>query len=222
MGPPDPPPPPGPPVDKHIPLVCARVPRCEGFRGPLPVPQALGLQPCTLVLDVCLFRKEWFPGLDHMDIYDNVVLLPEMIDKECLDPGEAIEVCPEPRQSAHSTAHVPISPRHNMRRLAAHFPEHSLWGSPPPPPHHQMHLVNSTGNSPSLGQPTPGVVKQDKSSGGSVDTTKTCSDPRRVRMCKGQRPIGTAKGKRPNTEALCHPPPPLAYYREFRGRHGCL
>ena len=28
-----------------------------------------------------------------------------------------------------------------------------------------MHLVNSTGNSPSPGQPTPGVVKQDKSSG---------------------------------------------------------
>ena len=27
-------------------------------------------------------------------------------------------------------------------------------------------------------------------------------------MCKGERPIGTAKGKQPNTEALCHPPPP--------------
>ena len=33
-----------------------------------------------------------------------------------------------------------------------------------------MHLVNGTGNSPSPGRPTPGVVKQDKSSGGSVDT----------------------------------------------------
>ena len=38
----------------------------------------------------------------------------------------------------------------------------------PPPPHPGlgvciwMHLVNGTGNSPSLGQPTPGVVKQDK------------------------------------------------------------
>ena len=38
-----------------------------------------------------------------------------------------------------------------------------------------MHLVNGTGNSPSLGRPTPGAVKQDKSSGGSVDTTKTRS-----------------------------------------------
>ena len=35
-----------------------------------------------------------------------------------------------------------------------------------------MHLHNGTGNSPSPGQPTPGVVKQDKSSGGSADTTK--------------------------------------------------
>ena len=31
-----------------------------------------------------------------------------------------------------------------------------------------MPLVNGTGHSPSLGQPTPGVVKQGKSSGGSV------------------------------------------------------
>ena len=50
----------------------------------------------------------------------------------------------------------------------------------------------------------PGVVKQDKS----VDTTKTRSDPQRVRMSSGERPIGAAKGKQPNTESLCHPPPP--------------
>ena len=70
---------------------------------------------------------------------------------------------------------------------------------PPPPP---------TGNSPSPGQPTPGVVKHDKSSRGSVDTTKTRSGPQRVRMCSGERPIGAAKGKQPNTEALCQTPPP--------------
>ena len=69
-----------------------------------------------------------------------------------------------------------------------------------------MHLVNGTGNSPSLGQPTPGVVKQDKSSGGSVDTTKTHSGPQRVRMSSGKRPIGAAKGKQSDTEALCQPP----------------
>ena len=79
-----------------------------------------------------------------------------------------------------------------------------LSGEPPPP------LVNGTRNSPSPGQPTPGVVKQDKSSGGSVDTTKTRSGPQRVRMSSGERPIGAAKGKQPNTEALCQPPlPPL-------------
>ena len=57
------------------------------------------------------------------------------------------------------------------------------------------------------GTADPGVVKQDKSSGGSVDTTKTRSDPQRVRMSSGERPIGAAKGKQPDTEALCETPP---------------
>ena len=70
-----------------------------------------------------------------------------------------------------------------------------------------MHLVNGTGNSPSPGQPSLGVVKQDKSSRGSVDTTKTRSGPQRVRMSSGERPTG-AKGKQSDTEALCQPPPP--------------
>ena len=39
---------------------------------------------------------------------------------------------------------------------------------------------------PSPGRPTPGVVKQDKSSEGSVDTTKTRSGPQRVRMSSGE------------------------------------
>ena len=61
---------------------------------------------------------------------------------------------------------------------------------------------------PSPGRPTPGLVKQDKSSGGSVDTTKTRSGPQRVRMSSGERPIGAAKGKQSDTEALCQTPPP--------------
>ena len=72
-----------------------------------------------------------------------------------------------------------------------------------------MHLVNGTGNSPSPGQPTPRVVKQDKSSGGSVDTTNTRLGPQRVRMSSGERPIGAAKGEQSDTEALCQPPAPL-------------
>ena len=69
-----------------------------------------------------------------------------------------------------------------------------------------MHLVNGMGQQPVSGTADPGVVKQDKSSRGSVDTTKTRSDPQRVRMSCGERPIGAAKGKQPDTEALCHPP----------------
>ena len=68
-----------------------------------------------------------------------------------------------------------------------------------------MHLHNGTGNSPSPGRPTPGVVKQDQSSGGSADTTKTRSGPQRVRMSDGERPIGAAKGKQ--TSSLVPPPP---------------
>ena len=60
---------------------------------------------------------------------------------------------------------------------------------------------------PSPGRPTPGVVTQDMSSGGSVDTTNTRSGPQRVRMCSGERPMGAAKGTQSVTEALCQPPP---------------
>ena len=66
-----------------------------------------------------------------------------------------------------------------------------------------MPLVNGGGGSP--GQPTPGVVEQDKSSRGSVDTTKTRSGPQRVIMSSGERPMGAAKGKQTNTMALCQP-----------------
>ena len=72
---------------------------------------------------------------------------------------------------------------------------------PPTPPGVQQ---------PICGTADPGVVKQDKSSRGSVDTTKTRSDPQRVTMSSGERPIGTAKGKQPDTEALCQPPPPVS------------
>ena len=41
---------------------------------------------------------------------------------------------------------------------------------------------------------------------GPVDKTKTCLDPQRVRMCKGERPIGAAKGKQTDTMASCQPP----------------
>ena len=43
-------------------------------------------------------------------------------------------------------------------------------------------------------QDPPPPLKRDKSSRGSVDTTKTRSGPQRVRMCKDERPIGGSKG----------------------------
>ena len=63
------------------------------------------------------------------------------------------------------------------------------------------------GQQPVPGTADPGVVKQDKSSRGSVDTTKTRSGPQRVRMSSGERPIGAAKGKQSDTEASCQTPP---------------
>ena len=68
---------------------------------------------------------------------------------------------------------------------------------------------------PISGTADPGVVKQDKSSRGSVDTTKTRSDPQRVRTSSGERPIGAAKGKQSDTEALCQPPPPPSVSNEW-------
>ena len=105
-------------------------------------------------------------------------------------------------------------------------PERAFWTPPPPALKSVLESANprmdsegasgcpwstARATAPSPGQPTPGVVKQDKSSGGSVDTTKTRSGPQRVRMCSGKRPIGGAKGKQSDTEALCHPPPPHAH-----------
>ena len=69
----------------------------------------------------------------------------------------------------------------------------------PPPPQHGQQPVSGTAN--------PGVVKQDKSSRGSVDTTKTRSGLQRVRMSSGERPMGAAKGKQSDTEALCQTSP---------------
>ena len=63
------------------------------------------------------------------------------------------------------------------------------------------------GQQPVSGTADPGIVKQGKSSRGSVDTTKTRSGPQRVRMSSGERPIGAAKGKQSDTEALCQTPP---------------
>ena len=92
---------------------------------------------------------------------------------------------------------------------------------PPPPPQSVLESANPAwtrsvhldapgqrhGQQAVSGTADPGVVKQDKSSRGSVDTTKTGSGPQRVRMSSGERPMGAAKGKQSDTEALCQSPP---------------
>ena len=75
------------------------------------------------------------------------------------------------------------------------------------------------GQQPVSGTAGPGVVKQDKSSRASVDTTKTRSGPQRVRMSSGERPIGAAKGKQSDTEALCQTPPSLPSDVRFHFSH---
>ena len=60
------------------------------------------------------------------------------------------------------------------------------------------------GQQPVSGTADPGVVKQDKSSRGSVDTTKTPLDPERVGMYSGERP----KASKPTPRPHATPPPP--------------
>ena len=63
------------------------------------------------------------------------------------------------------------------------------------------------GQRPISGIADPRVVTQDKSSRGSVDTTRPSSNPQRVGLFSGERPVGAAKGKQTTTMASCQPPP---------------
>ena len=115
----------------------------------------------------------------------------------------------------------------DVRRLGPHPRGRFEWGPQTPPPPSVLEPANPRTDSegasgctwstarataPSPGRPTPGVVKQDQSS---VDTTKTRSGPRRVRMSSGERPIGATKGTPSDTEALCQPPPPPPAHQTY-------
>ena len=87
----------------------------------------------------------------------------------------------------------------------------SVWESANPAWTRSVHLDapgQRHGQQPIFGTADPGVVKQDKSSRSSVDTTKTCSGPQRVRMSSGERPIGAAKGAMIPRPCANPPPPP--------------
>ena len=119
--------------------------------------------------------------------------------------GGGRAVCPPPPQEVRSPC------QQNYPADAHPSPHQSVLESANPAWTRSVHLDapgQRHGQQPVSRTADPGVVKQDKSSWGSVDTTKTRSDPQRVRMSSGESPIGTAKGKQPDTEALCQPPPP--------------
>ena len=101
----------------------------------------------------------------------------------------------------------PLHPQPNGRAPNLPIP---VWRIPPSKGPH-VPTPGSTNRhtcSAFMARTPPPSVKQDKSSGGSVDTTKTRSGPQRVRMSSGERPIAAAKGKQSDTEALCQNPPP--------------
>ena len=133
---------------------------------------------------------------------------------QTMSPSRPAALCPPPPPGRTPGQCVPRPrPRPNT-----HTPTHTLCHTPSTSPIlaplHRRRCPTPTTRSmarataPSPERPTPGVVKQNKSSGGSVDTTKTRSGPQRVRMSGGQRPIGAAKGKQSDAEALYQPPPP--------------
>ena len=55
--------------------------------------------------------------------------------------------------------------------------------------------------------PAPNVFSPVGNEEGHPPPPPSHSDPQRVRMSSGERPIGAAKGKQSDTEALCPPPP---------------
>ena len=78
-----------------------------------------------------------------------------------------------------------------------------------------MHPVNGTGNSPSPGRPTPGVVKQDKSSGALLTHPHRAVLWDRDFFFVKDRPKGPSTANRqPPAAANHHQPPPTAINRQ--------
>ena len=84
-------------------------------------------------------------------------------EKERKNGKESLWLLKAPVREIILQMHTPACTSHCWSRQTQHGLGVCIW----------MPLVNGTGNTPSPGRPTPGVVKQDKSSGGSGDSTKT-------------------------------------------------
>ena len=57
--------------------------------GMLECMKKLHIQPVALVIDVCLVKPKWFPAIEFIREYPNVILVPEIPSKEALEEGEA-------------------------------------------------------------------------------------------------------------------------------------
>ena len=80
-------------------------------------------------------------------------------------------------------------------------------------PSHALTDFERFTTSPNASGPRPGNKEKSPPSP-RTHTTQTRSDPQRVGMHNGKRPIRAAKGKQTNTMASCHPPPPPMCWKE--------
>eukprot|EP01062_Namystynia_karyoxenos_P075982 TRINITY_DN7391_c2_g1_i1.p1 TRINITY_DN7391_c2_g1~~TRINITY_DN7391_c2_g1_i1.p1 ORF type:complete len:898 (+),score=262.27 TRINITY_DN7391_c2_g1_i1:85-2694(+) len=67
----------------------ASVPHMVGILGAV---SQLNIRPSALVIDVCLVKPKWFPGIEFIKQYPNIFLLPEIPPKESLDEGEGARI----------------------------------------------------------------------------------------------------------------------------------
>ena len=109
--------------------------------------------------------------------------------KPCIHDDNT-DICDGMAHATRSKTWAQNDGSHGENHVVCTFPpaEFLLGGGLPPPP--------------------PAFVKQDKSSGGSVDMTETRSGPQRVRMSSGERPIGAAKANNRIPRPCANPPPP--------------
>ena len=103
----------------------------------------------------------------------------------------------------------------NREDLVGPFSVHKRFGPRPPPPPFGLGMDSVRldapghrhGPQPRLRDGRPPEANRTSHPGAPFETTKTFSGPRRVRMSSGERPMGAARGKQSDTEALCQTPP---------------
>ena len=74
--------------DRRIRLIYPRA-AVPHMLGMLECVKKLCIQPTALVIDVCLVKPKWFPAIEFIREYPNIILVPEIPSKEALEEGEA-------------------------------------------------------------------------------------------------------------------------------------